>query len=83
MLADEAFKGGGERGVLVPDIEIGNALQMLPTGSSVLTITLDKVSVLLPPVARAKLTYSECCGSIWCTRDCEMGILPVSTRACQ
>ncbi|EPS97496.1 hypothetical protein FOMPIDRAFT_1031921 [Fomitopsis schrenkii] len=35
------FQGGGERGVLVPDIEMGNVLQMLPTGSAALTMKLD------------------------------------------
>ena len=33
--------------MLVPDIEMGNALQILPTGSSVLAIKLDNVSIPL------------------------------------
>ncbi|KZT67254.1 hypothetical protein DAEQUDRAFT_758259 [Daedalea quercina L-15889] len=33
--------GGGGRGILVPDIDVGTALQVLPTDSDVLTIALD------------------------------------------
>lgn len=48
LLIDQTyFQGGGERGVLVPDIEMGNVLQMLPTGSAALTMKLDNVSILV------------------------------------
>lgn len=56
LIHETYFQGGGERGVLVPDIEMGNALQMLPTGNSVLTIKLDNVSVLPSPMVRDTLT---------------------------
>ena len=77
------LQGGGERGVLVPDIEIGNALQVLPTGSSVLSIKLDQVSVFPTLNIWTVLIYLPYFDSISRTRACEMGLSLASIHACR